>query len=80
MNGTSQIAGGPITPASLPDINWQIRGLGDLNGDGHADLIWQNIADGRVAVWLMNGITRISGMLLSPPQVGDTNWHIVGPR
>ncbi len=80
MNGTSQIAGKPITPASLPDISWQVRGVGDLDGDGHTDLIWQNTGDGRVAVWLMEGLTRISGMLLSPSQVADTNWHIVGPR
>jgi hypothetical protein len=47
--------------------------------DGHPDLTWQNTMDGRVAVWLMNGLARISGMLLSPSQVADTNWHIVGP-
>jgi hypothetical protein len=80
MNGTSQIAGQAIAPASLSDVSWQVRGVGDLNGDGDPDLIWQNTADGRVGVWLMRGITRTSGMLLSASPVADTNWHIVGPR
>ncbi len=65
---------------SVPEIAWQIRALGDLNGDSHPDLIWQHTADGRVAVWLMNGLTLVEGRLLTPPQVADTNWHIVGPR
>ncbi|HEX6572900.1 MAG TPA: VCBS repeat-containing protein, partial [Steroidobacteraceae bacterium] len=27
----------------------------DLDGDGHADLLWRNTATGDVSVWLMNG-------------------------
>jgi hypothetical protein len=65
---------------SVPDVAWQVRALGDLNGDSHPDLIWQHTADGRVAVWFMNGLTLVEGRLLTPPQVSDTNWHIVGPR
>jgi hypothetical protein len=42
------------------------------------DLIWQHRADGRVATWLMNGTTRMSGIVFA--QVADTNWEIVGPR
>jgi hypothetical protein len=46
----------------------------------HPDLIWQHTTDGRVAVWFMDGLTLVDGRLLTPPQVPDTNWHIVGPR
>ena len=29
-------------------------GAGDFNGDGDADILWQN-ANGQAAIWLMNG-------------------------
>jgi hypothetical protein len=35
-------------------------GAGDYNGDGKADILWQN-NDGTAAVWLMNGTSLISG-------------------
>jgi len=33
-----------------------VIGAGDFNGDGDADILWQN-TNGQAAVWLMNGIT-----------------------
>ena len=80
MNGTTLMNGTLTSPAQVADTNWKIRAVGDLNTDGKPDLIWQNIADGRISVWLMNGLTLVSGTLLSPSAVPDTNWHIVGPR
>jgi hypothetical protein len=80
MNGTSLLAGTLTSPGQVPDLNWKIRGVGDLDGDGHPDLLWQHVADGQVAVWLMHGLSLIDGRLLNPPQVADTSWHIVGPR
>jgi FG-GAP-like repeat len=80
MNGTTLIDGSLTSPSQVPETNWKIRAVGDLNADGKPDLIWQHIVDGRISVWLMNGLTLVDGMLLSPSQVSDTNWHIVGPR
>ena len=34
--------------------NWEIEQLADVNGDGKADVVWQD-SQGTVAVWLMNG-------------------------
>jgi hypothetical protein len=31
--------------------------VGDVNGDGQADIIWHHGTNGAVAVWLMNGAT-----------------------
>jgi hypothetical protein len=78
MSGTTLVNGSLTTPAQVPDTNWKIRAVSDLNSDGHPDLIWQNIADGRISVWFMNGLSLIDGTLLSPSQVLDANWHIVG--
>ena len=80
MNGTTLMSGTLTTPAQVPDTNWKIRAVTDLNTDGHPDLVWQHAADGRLAVWLMNGVNCISGLMLTPSQVPDINWHIVGPR
>ncbi len=80
MNGTTLMTGSLTTPASVPDLNWKIRGVGDLNADGNPDFILQNRGDGRIAVWLMNGLNLIAGTVLSPSVVVDTNWHVVGPR
>jgi len=80
MNGTTLMSGTLATPAQVPDTDWKIRAVTDLNTDGHPDLIWQHARDGRLAVWFMNGLSSIGGMPLTPSQVPDTNWHIVGPR
>src|SRR5206468_11812856 len=32
---------------------WRIAAIGDLNGDGKRDLVWQNTSDWRVSVWYM---------------------------
>jgi len=75
------------TPAlSIPNvgtIGWQVRAVGDVNGDGRADLIWQNSVTGGLAVWTLNGptvlntflFTNTSGAVLTMP---DANWQIVG--
>jgi hypothetical protein len=33
---------------------WHAAGIGDFNGDGKADVLWQN-TNGEVAQWQMNG-------------------------
>ena len=46
----------------------------DFNGDGKADVLWQNTSGSR-ALWLMNGSTFGSSIFL--PSVA-TSWKIVG--
>ena len=55
--------------------DWKIAGIGDLNGDGFADLVFQNAA-GQIAVWYLNGsgVTTSGGYLCSA-SLGD--WKIV---
>lgn len=64
----------------VADTDWVIAGVWDANRDGHPDLLWHRRRDGFIATWLMNGVTVVQTVLLSPPQVADTNWRIVGPR
>jgi hypothetical protein len=66
--------------ASLPavtDLNWQIVGSGDFNGDGWPDILWRyNGSGGKNCVWYMQGATRAASVYL--PAVTDLNWQIVG--
>ena len=49
-------------------------GTGDFNGDGKADILWQNNS-GTPAIWLMNGTSVTgSGVLANP----GTGWHAIG--
>ena len=71
----------PITP-TVTDLNWKVKTVADLNRDGHPDLIWQHATQGDLAVWYMNGLTLPAGgaELLSPAQMPNLSWQIVGAR
>ncbi len=47
----------------------------DFNGDGQADLLWQNTVTGQRSVWLMNGTTATGGVDLGTVPV---EWVIAG--
>ena len=80
MNGSTMIGGEALTPGQVPDSNWKIRAVGDLNADGRPDLLWQHQGNGNLAVWFMNGSRQISGAAFGPGTVPDLNWKIVGPK
>jgi hypothetical protein len=48
----------------------------DLNGDGKADILWRNYANGMNSVWLMNGTQRASDVFLNT--VNELDWQIEG--
>jgi FG-GAP repeat len=78
MDGTNLVRGVVLNPATPGDAGWRVATTLDLNGDGKTDLLFQH-ADGTVAVWLMDGISLMSGQLLNPANPGS-GWRIAGPR
>ena len=67
-----------LSPGQVPDTDWKIRAVDDVNGDFHPDLLWQHQTTGLISAWLMKGRERVDGVLLIPDRVADTNWRIVG--
>jgi hypothetical protein len=68
----------------LPTVpnDWHIQGVGDFNGDSHADMVWQN-DDGRVFLWEMTSASQVDtsnvvNFTTTPPNsalagIGDVN-------
>jgi hypothetical protein len=55
--------------------SWQVKGVGDLYGDGRADILWRH-ATGQNHAFLMNGLSIASEGSLRT--VADANWHVKG--
>jgi peptidyl-Asp metalloendopeptidase len=78
MNGVTMTGWAYLNPNHASEIDWQIRAVVDLNGDGHTDLVWQHTS-GPLAAWLMTG-TNATSMLALNPQQAPSGWRIVGPK
>jgi hypothetical protein len=75
MNGTTMTRQAWINISPLDDTNWRLRGTGDFTGDGHADLVWQHEVTGQPLLWVMQGATVSSAIVLATPGVGA--WKIM---
>ena len=60
----------------VPDAGWKVVGVGDFNGDGKSDLVFQNQTTNRVAFWLMDGPHYQGGMVSPHTPLGG--WQMVG--
>ena len=59
MNGTT-VQSGALLPRAAP--GWSLVGIGDFDGNGSADLLWQNTANAsQYWIYLMSGATKIGG-------------------
>ena len=66
INGTTTIGAAVV---GNPGPSWHAKGSGDFNGDGRADILWQNDS-GEVVIWEMNGTAVIGGV--------ERSWSTVG--
>jgi hypothetical protein len=78
MNGTTEL--NSVYLRTIPtNLNWDIVGTGDFNGDGNTDILWRNYSTGENAIWLMNGTTELNSVFLRTIPT-NLNWDIVGPK
>lgn len=81
MNGLAIKSASYIS--SVPDPNWTIGAVADVNSDYIADIIWHNNVSGNTYVWLMNGTNATStcGQMSCTsgymPGLVDSNWRVV---
>ena len=71
-------AAAPTTTALIGQVlptSWRIEGVGDLDGDGQADLAWRDTSNGNVAMWLGNGAAAPT-IQKSIGNVVPTTWRI----
>jgi 6-phosphogluconolactonase (cycloisomerase 2 family) len=80
MNGSVLTAGTFTTPSSFPDTNWKIAAVGDYSNDRKPDILWRNETFGQMLVWYMDGATQIGVAAVTPSDIGDPAWRVVGPR
>ena len=75
-NGVNPPTTTGVIVTALP-AEWKIAGVGDVNGDGTADIILRNTNTGDVAVWLGNGVNppTTTGVIASGVPL---DWKIVG--
>ena len=70
----------PLTPSVVSDSEWSLAGVADMNRDGHPDLVWQHLTQGKLSIWYMNGLRARDYGLLGPGTIRDPGWRIVGVR
>lgn len=75
MHGTTLLSAATIAPLRVP-TNWRIHGMGDLNQDGHTDLVWRDYTTGANGLWLMHGTALVKTVSL--PKVAGSNLKIHG--
>jgi len=61
---------------TVPDTSWEVKGVGDFDGDGKADIAWRHNQSGENYLYPMDGtaIKPTEGFLRTVP---DLDWKIV---
>jgi hypothetical protein len=75
MNGTA-ILGGEGYLRTVAELNWNVAGIGDFDGDGKADVLWRNASSGENYLYFLNGTTIANEGYIRT--VADQNWQVAG--
>lgn len=79
MQGHETRAIATPVPPTVPTGWWPVA-VADYNADGRPDILWRRSSDGALVVWLMDGLTRASGLFTTPSKPGALTQVAVGPR
>ncbi len=68
-------AGAPFNAVS--NTAWYVAGVGDVNADGHSDLLWENSSTGQLLFWLMGGANGTDVLTYGPVFASlPVNWRV----
>jgi hypothetical protein len=67
MNETTFLNAAVVRPGYNAVPDWRLAGLGDVDGDGNTDFLWQHTG-GQLAAWLMDGVTFVRSLSLNGAQ------------
>jgi hypothetical protein len=76
MSGTTMTSATLLSPYGPSDPNWKVAGLGDFDGDGRPDILFQHAMTSQLAVWYMNGTTMTRAMMVNPTGPVDPAWKV----
>jgi hypothetical protein len=57
------------------DLQWQVVGTADFNGDGRADILWRS-SDGRVADWLGTASGGFTDNVANSLRTAGASWQV----
>lgn len=77
MNRTTLASGRIVNPSPVGDLDWQIVGAGDMNGDSRPDIVWMNRRTRVIVSWLMNGTDFADAGPFSLSQASG-DWELRG--
>jgi hypothetical protein len=63
--------------AVSPDSSWNIVEIGDFNGSGDSDILWQQSTTGALVEWQMNGSQIVSSETVTSqgtPVAPNSTW------
>lgn len=75
MDGVS-FRGGDLFASQPGGSVWRLTSATDLDGDGDADLFFQNTRSGKVVGWEMEGTEFVGGLAIND-QALDPKWQVV---
>jgi hypothetical protein len=81
FTGVREPAGGALFPATVtsqnagttPQTSWHVKGAGDFDGDGRADILWRH-DNGQIVIWYMASGEFLRESVLAAPD--PAQWGI----
>ena len=73
----------PLSVVYLPGYSntpWKVVGVGDFDGNGVQDIVWQNPNTRQILIWYMSGTQTNVFFAYSLPNLAPLGWTAVGVR